>query len=104
MTFDTEFALQEFREVEREMFDEAGKAYTGSIISYRQSEEMLKLINMLESELKNLPDINMVLQLLQDSSLQYGETYEQRAVFDSDFGDLADAIIKIFNRTEADNV
>jgi len=95
MKFETEYQLQQFREVEKEMFDENGKAFTGSRISERQSEEMLTLINSLETELKEMPSREQILQLLQDSSQQYGETYEQRAIFDSNFGELSDVIIKL---------
>jgi hypothetical protein len=36
-----------------------------------------------------------VMQLLQDASLRTGKTYEQRAIFDTDFEQLSDSIIKI---------
>ena len=35
-----------------------------------------------------------LLQVFQDFSEQYGETYEQRSIFDSNFGELADVLLK----------
>ena len=46
-------------------------------------------------KLTELPTRERILQLLQDSSEQYGDTYEQRAIYDSNFGELADCIIKM---------
>jgi hypothetical protein len=51
--FETEYQLQEFREIEPQYFDANGKGYTGTIFSLDMAERMLKLINQLETELKN---------------------------------------------------
>lgn len=37
-----------------------------------------------------------VVQLLVDSSEQYGETYEHRCVYDNDFDQVAEALVKLF--------
>ena len=37
-----------------------------------------------------------LMQLLSDTSEQYGEDYEHRCIYDNDFDDLADDIIKLF--------
>ena len=68
---------------------------------YEHGEELRDCINSaiaLTQErmvVKELPTRERILQLLQDSSEQYGETYEQRAIYDSNFGELADCIIKM---------
>ena len=51
MTFELEYDLQQFREEQKELFDENGNAYT-TVGIHKPAERMLKLINMLESELK----------------------------------------------------
>lgn len=53
MTFETEYQLQEFRELQSNYFDEDGKAYTGTIFNLEMCERMLKLINQLESEIQS---------------------------------------------------
>lgn len=50
VSFESEYALQEFREVEEQYFDN-GKAYRNSF-SFEQAERMLALINLLEADLK----------------------------------------------------
>lgn len=57
MTFETEYQLQEFREVQEQYFDEDGVTYT----SIHQSimEQMLKLINQLELEIKGKSDTDL---------------------------------------------
>jgi hypothetical protein len=52
MDFETEYQLQEFREVQNEYFDKNGKIYR-QIIPHQLCERMLLLINQLEIELKN---------------------------------------------------
>ena len=42
-----------------------------------------------------------ILQLLLDSSEQYGENYEQRAIYDSNFEEVANCIIRIINDTKS---
>lgn len=61
MEFDLEYKLQQFREVEREYFDENGERYTRTPIGKESSEMMLQLINELsgamakaETELRQL--------------------------------------------------
>ena len=61
MTFDTEYALEEFRAIQPELFDESGKAYR-SVYAYGNMEDMLKLINQMEYEIKEL-------------EIKLGETY-----------------------------
>ena len=51
MTFELEYDLQQFREEQKELFDENGNAYT-TVGIHKHAERMLKLINMLESQLK----------------------------------------------------
>ena len=53
MTFETEYMLQEFREMQSEHFDENGKVYAGLGSQHWLAERMLKLINQLEKEIKN---------------------------------------------------
>lgn len=50
-TFETEYQLQEWREIESQHFDSDGKAYSGQNMSTTTKEQMLKLINQLDSEL-----------------------------------------------------
>jgi len=56
MTFETEYQLQEFREVEKDYFDENGEYYSGLMGSNPKwmAEQMLKLINQMEAEIKML--------------------------------------------------
>ena len=49
MTYDTLYMLEEFRAVQAQSFDEEGKAYKNTY-PYSTMEDMLKLINALESE------------------------------------------------------
>ena len=49
MTYDTLYMLEEFRAVQAESFDADGKAYKNTY-AYGTMEDMLKLINALESE------------------------------------------------------
>ncbi len=51
MTFDIEYKLELFRAEQKELFDEDGKRYTGILLSNRQAEMMLSLIDGLEKEL-----------------------------------------------------
>lgn len=51
MTFDLEYELEQFRIEQKELFDENGNAYE-TVGIHKPAERMLKLINMLESELK----------------------------------------------------
>jgi hypothetical protein len=50
MTFDTLYMLEEFRKIQPDLFDGQGKAYT-TVYPYGDMEDMLKLINALESEI-----------------------------------------------------
>lgn len=54
MNFETEHQLKEFRAIQPELFDEYGKRYTGVLISHRQAEQMLKLIDQMEIEIIDL--------------------------------------------------
>jgi hypothetical protein len=50
MNFETQYLLEEFRAIQPELFDENGKSYRD-----RSSEElMLKLINQMEQEIREL--------------------------------------------------
>lgn len=51
MKFKTQYALQEFREIQPELFDEEGKRYTGVMLSNRQAEQMLTLIDLMADEI-----------------------------------------------------
>lgn len=53
MTFETEYLLQEFRDIQDQHFDDDGKAFTGTYVSTGIMERMLNLINQLEKELNN---------------------------------------------------
>ena len=57
MNFDIEWNLQEFREEQKELFDENGKRYTGVSLSDRTAEIMLKLIDDMENEIERLEEI-----------------------------------------------
>ena len=50
-SFETTYQLEEWRKVESEHFDEDGDAYKSQVMSYGTQEQMLKLINQLDSEL-----------------------------------------------------
>lgn len=50
-SFETEYQLREFREVQPQYFDQDGKAYTGSIFNLDMAESMIRLINQLEAEI-----------------------------------------------------
>uniref|UniRef100_A0A6H1Z8Y9 Uncharacterized protein n=1 Tax=viral metagenome TaxID=1070528 RepID=A0A6H1Z8Y9_9ZZZZ len=52
MDFETEYALEEYRKEEKELFDEEGNPYTDNRISFRQMKIMRDLINMLVREIK----------------------------------------------------
>ena len=54
MTFETEYQLKEFREIQGEHFDSEGKVYAGLGNQHRLAEKMLKLINLLEAEIDRL--------------------------------------------------
>lgn len=51
VSFETEYQLEQFREIERDHFDENGKAYK-HLISTHLCEPMLELINQMEAEIK----------------------------------------------------
>jgi len=54
MTFDTEYSLKLFRDIEPEIFDENGDVYTGIAVTRRQIRLMKDLINQLEYEINSL--------------------------------------------------
>jgi len=55
MTFETEYQILEFRKIQDQYFDEKGEAYTpASSIDKNIKEQMLKLINQMETEIKDL--------------------------------------------------
>lgn len=41
-----------------------------------------------------------LVQLFSDTSEQYGDTYEYRCIYDYDFDDLADDVIKLFGEKQ----
>ena len=53
LSFETEYHLEEFRRIQSEYFDENGKCYTGIHLSTNIMEQMLSLINQLETELNS---------------------------------------------------
>lgn len=55
MTFDTEYMLEEFRATQHELFDSDGKSYR-SVWMHSAADDMLKLINALEQEIKLLEE------------------------------------------------
>ena len=52
MDYDLECYLKDFREEEKELFDDDGYRFTGTGMSDRQAEMMLRLINLFEVALK----------------------------------------------------
>jgi hypothetical protein len=50
MTFDTQYLLEEFRAIQPELFNESGESYKG----FYYEEQMLRLINQMEYEIKEL--------------------------------------------------
>lgn len=52
MDFETEYQLQEFRELQPSYFDGEDKTYTGTIFDLNMAERVLKLINQLEWQIK----------------------------------------------------
>ena len=51
ITFETEYQLNQWREIKPQHFDSEDKAYTGQIMSRDTQEQMLRLINQLDCEL-----------------------------------------------------
>ena len=54
LDFDTEYALQKFRETQADYFDEEGKSYRGNIISHSTMELMFKIINGFDNYAKSI--------------------------------------------------
>lgn len=52
--------------------------------------------------MENLKD--KIVQLLLDSSQQYGDTYEQRCIYDSDFNDVAELVVNIITQNLSDTL
>lgn len=50
-TFETEYQLQQWREIEAQHFDSDGDAYKGQTMAKSTQEQMYDLINQLDSEL-----------------------------------------------------
>lgn len=65
ITFETEYQLQEWRNVESQHFDCDGNAFTGQQMALNTQEQMLRLINQLETEL------SMTEQPLEKEVLEY---------------------------------
>lgn len=53
-TFETEYQLEEWRQVQLEHFDSENKAYKGQNMSHETQEQMLRLINQLDCELTTM--------------------------------------------------
>jgi hypothetical protein len=53
MTFETSYLLEEFRAMQPELFDQEGKAYEMTN-AHGMAEQMLRLIDALEQEIKEL--------------------------------------------------
>ena len=53
ISFETEYQLKIFREIQKDLFDENGKRYEGTRLYNNEAEQMLKLINQLESEINS---------------------------------------------------
>jgi hypothetical protein len=51
MTFETEYQLKEFREIQSQHFDSDGKIFSGNGREHYLAEKMLKLINQFEYEI-----------------------------------------------------
>ena len=56
LDFDTEYLLEEFREIQHEIFDDKGEAYRGSPVSHNFAELVLKIINGLDNYAKAIID------------------------------------------------
>lgn len=56
MTFETEYQLQQFNEIKEQYFDENDKLWAGLNCAPLESimEQMLRLINQMETEIKEL--------------------------------------------------
>lgn len=63
INYDIEWNLQEFREEQKELFDENGKRYTGVLLSNDTAKAMLKLINDIESALGECSKKNAALPI-----------------------------------------
>jgi hypothetical protein len=50
MQFETEYQLQQFRDIQGEHFDSDGKIFAGNGREHSLAEQMLKLIDQLERE------------------------------------------------------
>ena len=53
ISFETEYRLEEFRKIQSEYFDENGECYSDIRLSKNIMEQMLTLINQLETELNS---------------------------------------------------
>lgn len=67
-TFETEYQLQQWRDIEGQHFDEDGDAYKGQTMARSTQEQMYDLINQLDSELtlmeQKLSDEKELLKLM----------------------------------------
>jgi len=71
MNFDIEWNLQEFREEQSQLFDEDGKRYTGVSLSNNTAEAMLKIIDDMESEIKQLEEKQKKYEYMIENGLGY---------------------------------
>lgn len=71
MNFDTEWNLQEFREEQKELFDNNGKRYKGVSLSNETAEAMLKIINDMEMEIKTLEEKNKKYKFMIENGLGF---------------------------------
>jgi hypothetical protein len=87
MNFDIEWNLQEFREEQKELFDNENKRMTGVSLDNRTAEIMLKLIDDMESEIKRLEEKNKKNEFMIEKGIgQKNKILE--IIHDLDTGDL----------------
>lgn len=75
-TFETEYQMKEWREIESQHFDSDGKAYKGQNMSNDTQEQMLKLINQLDSELNVIEEENNIMNKMDNMCVESLPTHD----------------------------
>jgi hypothetical protein len=79
MTFETQWQLDNFREIESDLFHDDGKRYSATPISNREAEQMYKLIYQLAGEIYGLESENEELKKAYQQACDAAGANEQRA-------------------------
>jgi hypothetical protein len=79
MTFETQWQLDNFREIESDLFHDGGKRYSATPISDREAEQMYKLIYQLAGEIAGLEYENKELKKVYQQAYDAAGANEERA-------------------------